>query len=381
MGKMNKKQSIILVLLSFSLYISLGLPDSLIGSGWPVIRQDFHFSLELISVITTVQLLFSLLSNALYIKISTKVSEGSVIFLSMFSILISLFLMLFAPNGIIFLISIPFLGLGQGAIDVAVNTIVARRFSEKIMNFVHAFYGLGVTLSSIFEAISIRYTSTFRLAILLVLILHSIILIFFMTKRATFTEHGEVDKKKKKSKLKFTLANWLFPIFYFLYAIEQIFSIYMASFLVFQHFDAAFSALITGIFWFSLMCGRIVSGFLLDYLESEKLILILLFISFIGTLLMWFSPLFSAILIGGGFSGLYPTIMTLAHRYFNIEKANRIVALNVTAAGLGMFVMPLLFSALIASFNLLIFPWLFEIFFILLAITGIFMLRLNVKEV
>ncbi|GAB2026799.1 MFS transporter [Lactovum odontotermitis] len=376
---MNKKQRLILILLSFALYISLGLPDSIVGSGWPVIRQTFHFSLEFVSVITTVSLLFSLLSNFIYVKLSARLQEGTVIFMSMLSIVIALFIMLLAPSGWIYLLSVPFLGMGQGAIDVAVNTIVARNFSGKIMNFVHAFYGLGVTLSSMLVAFSIQLTASFRLAVLLILLLHSLILLFFLSRKSTFTAHGETEGKTDSARAKLSLRHWLFPLFYFLYSIEQIFSLLMASYLVYRHYEAAFAALITGIFWFGLMVGRVLSGFMLDYFKPERFIVILLCLSFAGTLLMAVYPLGAAVLVGLGFSGLYPTVMTLPHRYFSGVLAGKMVAINVSAASAGMFLMPIIFSGIIALTDLSIFPWAYEFFFLLMFLVGLLMLHFNKK--
>ncbi|MDR2976666.1 MAG: MFS transporter [Streptococcaceae bacterium] len=376
---MNKKQKLILILLSFALYVSLGLPDSIVGSGWPVIRKTFSFSLEFVSVITTLSLLFSLISNFAYVKLSSRIQEGTVIFMSMLSIVIALIIMLLAPNGLIYLLSIPFLGLGQGAIDVAVNTIVARNFSGKIMNFVHAFYGLGVTLSSMAVALSIRMTSSFRLAVLLLLFLHTLVLIFFLSRKSTFSAHENAQKKSKSAKVRLSFNNWLFPLFYFLYSIEQVFSLLMASYLVYCSYEAAFAALVTGVFWFALMIGRVFSGFLLDYFKAESFIVMLLSLSFVGTLLISVFPLGAAVLIGLGFSGLYPTVMTLPHRYFPDNLANKLVAANVTAASAGIFLMPIIFSGLIALTNLGFFAWIFEFSFLMLFLVGLLMLRFNKK--
>jgi fucose permease len=288
--------------------------------------------------------------------------------------------MLLAPSGSIYLLSIPFLGMGQGAIDVAVNTIVARSFSVKIMNFVHAFYGLGVMLSSMLVAFSIQMTDGFRLAIMLILALHTLILIFFLSRKSDFKAHGQSEKKRRPDKTRLTLKNLLFPLFYFLYAIEQIFSLLMASYLVYHHTDAAFAALITGIFWLGLMIGRVLSGFMLDHIQPERFILMLLALSFIGTLLISVWPLASAILIGLGFSGLYPTVMTLPHRYFSDTLANKLVAINVSAAGAGMFLMPIIFSGAFSLTSIGIFPWIYEFFFVLMFLTGWMMLKLNRKS-
>ncbi|MFV0556866.1 MAG: MFS transporter [Lactovum sp.] len=376
---MGKKQSLLLIILNFALYISLGLPDSMIGASWPVIQETFGFSVSFVSTITIIALCFSLISSLNYQHFAQKFSSHQIIFYSMILIFIGLSLLWLAPNAYLFLLAIPFLGLGQGAIDVAVNILLAQKFSSRVMNFVHAFYGLGVTISSAISALSIKLTQSFRLAVFILLTLHLIILIFYFIHRQLFDSPIEEEKHEDEEHEKLQAKHWLFPLFYFLYAVEQVFGLFIASYAVFLGKEPAYAAMLASIYWFCLMLGRFISGFIIDYLKSESYLYLLLFISLIASFLLYFNPLLASGLLGLGFSGLYPTLMMLPHQYLPKHLANEIVNKNISAAVIGTLLLPVLCSQLIKFISFHTFPSFCLFFILLLVINILFLVKFNKK--
>lgn len=367
---MSRKSTRITVRLNFILYAALGLPDCIFGSAWPIIREDFSLNVELISVITSVSLLFSLLTNFLYIKFS-KIEAHLFILWALLALMIGLSLVAFAPNQWIFFAAIPFIGLGQGTIDVAVNSFVASRYSSKVLNLVHAFFGFGVTVSSLLITLSIAVTQDYRLAILAVLFIQGIVLLLFFPYRYLF-------RRKKKNaqalriQIKLTLKNWLFPLFSFIYAAEQAIGIFLASYLVFRNYSAGAAAFITSLFWLAIMFGRLISVRLSPFFGKKRLIQIHYILTLAGGLLFLFFPLLSALLIGYGLAPLYPIFVEMPYSYFEQTKAARIVGLNVSAATFGILVIPLCYALTLQFTGLGFIPIIVLFNLILLIGLGIF---------
>ncbi|MFZ2735386.1 MAG: MFS transporter, partial [Lactococcus raffinolactis] len=113
---MSKKVTLsTLVVLNFIIYISLGLPDSILGSAWPSMRQSYAMGASQVSYLTTIMLLFSFFSSMLYTKIAKYLTVAQVILMSMLCVIIGLILMIVSSNPIVLFICTPFMGIGQGA--------------------------------------------------------------------------------------------------------------------------------------------------------------------------------------------------------------------------------------------------------------------------
>lgn len=134
---MSKRLTIsAIVLLNFIIYISLGLPDSILGSAWPSMRQSYGLAADQVSYLTTIMLLFSFLSSMLYTKISKYRAVAQVIFISMIFVIIGLILMVATANPVILFLTTSFLGIGQGAIDVTVNHFAAKHLPSALIELI-----------------------------------------------------------------------------------------------------------------------------------------------------------------------------------------------------------------------------------------------------
>ena len=131
---MSKKVTLsTLVVLNFIIYISLGLPDSILGSAWPSMRQSYEMGASQVSYLTTIMLLFSFFSSMLYTKIAKYLTVAKVILTSMLCVIIGLILMMITSNPIVLFLATPFMGIGQGAIDVTVNHFAAKHLPSSLM--------------------------------------------------------------------------------------------------------------------------------------------------------------------------------------------------------------------------------------------------------
>lgn len=147
----------LLVAVIYLIFISLGLPDSLLGSGWPKMQQDFGVPSSYAGYVSMTMyfmtIISSLLSPAMIRKFHTK-----------WIVIFSIFLTVLGLAGfsasttyaMLFVFAVPY-GLGAGSIDASVNHYVANHYPGSVMNFLHCFYGVGAVISPNIMALALKY--------------------------------------------------------------------------------------------------------------------------------------------------------------------------------------------------------------------------------
>ena len=148
-----------LVIIIYLVFISLGLPDSLLGSGWPVMQKDFNVNSSYAGYVSMTISAMTIISALFSAKITSRLKEKWVIIISIGLTIIGLILFSIAKHyWNLFLFSIPY-GLGAGSIDASINNFVAIHYSSRVMNFLHCFYGVGSMISPNIMALALKYKS------------------------------------------------------------------------------------------------------------------------------------------------------------------------------------------------------------------------------
>ncbi len=152
----------ILLIVIYICFIGLGLPDSLFGTSWPAIYPEFHLPVSYANFATTINCLGTIVASLCSARIIKKLGTGGITVLSTGLAAISLLGIAFSENYIwICLFSIP-LGLGAGAIDTALNNYVAMHYNATHMNFLHCFYGVGISLSPYLMSLALADDAAWR---------------------------------------------------------------------------------------------------------------------------------------------------------------------------------------------------------------------------
>jgi fucose permease len=362
----------------FMIYISLGLPDSIMGSAWPNIRADFNLPVANISFYSSVALVFSILTSIFYPKIAKRFNMYQIFFWSVMGVIVALGIMGVAPNGWILYLAFPFFGVGQGAIDVAVNTFAARHFSPGLMSVLHGFYGVGASLSSTIVAFFLATQFGWRGATIFILILQAIIFAFVIIGRKSLVEKVEEEAHAGADDIVLSFRHYYGPIFFFLYTGLEI---VVANFLSSYHKSTygltdAQAASQTAIFLITFTIGRFVNGILTRKFKQLTLVYASLVIAFVGMLVLPMHAQVSSGLIGLGFAILFPVAMTFPHTSFDAPTADRVVNVQMTYTNVGLLVLPLAFGQLFNVISVSAFPWLcggtfaVMVVFLLLAISN-----------
>lgn len=139
--------AVLLVVIIFIAYIGLGIPDSLFGAAWPAIYQDLELPVSYASLVTSTVYLGTMVSSFMSARVIKKLGTANTTLISTLLTAFALLGFSFSKNILFFcLLAFP-LGIGAGSVDTALNNYVALNYSAKSINFLHCFYGVGVTIS------------------------------------------------------------------------------------------------------------------------------------------------------------------------------------------------------------------------------------------
>jgi fucose permease len=346
---------LLLLLIAYLGFISLGLPDTLIGVAWPSVRNHFHVPQSAIAFIFFGVGCSYFLSSFFTGRILQVVGIGALLAASSALVAASGFGFGLAPMWALFAACSLLHGLGSGAIDAGINHYVAHHFSAKHMNWLHACYAVGATLGPLIMTGFITWKGSWQLGYLTVAtILLSMALLFAITRRkwdASGTETPEEAKEKSPpASMAQTLRNgtvWLHVILFFVYTGLEV-TVGQWSFTVMtEHRGIAkeTAGLWVTLYWGSICVGRILFGFIVDRLGIDKLIRLSLIASLVGTGLfaLDLSPAasaFSLVLAGLGLAAVFPCMMTRTPQRLGSALAAHAIGFQVSAAMLGAAALP-----------------------------------------
>ena len=382
--------SSLLLAVIYLIFISLGLPDSLLGSGWPKMQAVFSvpssYAGYVSMTISFMTIISALLSPRMIKHFHTKwitiVSIGLTIAGLLGFSMCSLYWMLF-------IFAVPY-GLGAGAIDASVNHYVANNYSGSVMNFLHCFYGVGAVISPYIMALALKYarwnegyswTSYIQMFILFV----CIISLPLWKTNGKEEEEDHRDSVGIKEALKVPAVIFTLIAFYAYCAGEATCFLWTPSYFagtksgLSAETIASFGSLIFG----GLMLGRLISGFISNKLGDRRLIRIGIFVELIG-IIMVFLPIDNYmvaaagfVVIGTGMGPVYPAIQHMAPANFGKKYSAAVIGLQMAAAYVGSTFMPMIFGLLQQKIGIAIMPTYLLIF----AIINFVMLELTYSKI
>ena len=382
--------SSLLLAVIYLIFISLGLPDSLLGSGWPKMQTVFSvpssYAGYVSMTISFMTIISALLSPRMIKHFHTKwitiVSIGLTIAGLLGFSMCSRYWMLF-------IFAVPY-GLGAGAIDASVNHYVANNYSGSVMNFLHCFYGVGAVISPYIMALALKYarwnegyswTSYIQMFILFV----CIISLPLWKTNGKEEEEDHSDSVRIKEALKVPAVIFTLIAFYAYCAGETTCFLWTPSYfadtksgLSAETIDS-FGSLIFG----GLMLGRLISGFISNKLGDRGLIRIGIFVELLG-IIMVFLPVENYmvaaagfVVIGTGMGPVYPAIQHMAPANFGKKYSAAVIGLQMAAAYVGSTFMPMIFGLLQQKIGIAIMPTYLLIF----AIINFGMLELTYSKI
>lgn len=337
-------------------FVSLGLPDSLLGSAWPTMQAEMgvpsSYAGYVSMTIAFMTIISSLVSPWLIWRFETKWIVNVSIALT------AIGLVGFSYSDqywMLFLFALPY-GLGAGSIDSALNHYVANYYSSRVMNFLHCFYGLGAVISPNIMALALKYahwnegyrwTAFIQIGILVVCILS--LPLWKANVQADDNAEGSagIGDALKVPGVVLTL------IAFFSYcAGEATCFLWTSSYFagtkegISREMIASFGSLIFG----GLMLGRLIAGFVSNKFGDKKMIRIGIAVEAIGILLVlipssgYYIAVIGFLLIGTGMGPIYPAIQHMAPNNFGRRYSASVIGLQMASAYIGSTFMPTVFG-------------------------------------
>ncbi len=346
--------SIFLLGLIYLSFISLGLPDGVLGVAWPAIRHDFGQPLAAVGAIAITLTICSVAASVWSGGLAKRLGTGRVVAASCLMTGLALLGFSFAPGfGWLVALAIP-LGLGAGAVDACLNHFVAAHCSPRHMNWLHGFWGVGATIGPLIMGVALGGTAGWqggaRTIGLVQLALAGVLLLSLGLWRSAGeaspqSAHG-VDRLAFKPVR--TLSLWLAPLTFLLYvAAEMATGLWAASILVTErHFEPATAGLWVSVFFGSLTAGRFGVGLFANRLGNRRLVRWGSGVASCGAAVFAFdglpAPLSLAglVLTGLGCAPVFPSLMHETTRRFPPDVARRVIGRQMGFASVGSSVMP-----------------------------------------
>jgi fucose permease len=351
----------LLLLIAYIGFISLGLPDTLIGVAWPSVRDHFHVQQSAIAFIFLGAGCSYFLSSFFTGRLLHVFGIGMLLATSSTLVALSGFGFGLAPLWALFAACSLLHGLGSGAIDAGLNHYAAHHFSAKHMNWLHACYSLGATMGPLIMTGVIAWHGSWRLGYLTVAtILLSLALLFAATRRRWDAPGEETSEGEKQEPAAASMAEtlrdrtvWLQVMLFFVYTGLEV-TVGQWSFTVLTEsrgIPTETAGFWVTVYWGSIGVGRILFGFIVDRLGIDRLIRWSLLTSLAGTTLFAanLSPVVSALslaLAGLGLAAIFPCMMTRTPQRLGKAIAAHAIGFQVSAAMLGAAALPSLSGVL-----------------------------------
>jgi len=361
--------TLLLLIIIYFAFISLGLPDSMLGSAWPSMYITLKVPLHYAGFVSMIIYCGSIISSIFSEKIIRRFSTGTVTMISVFLTAAALFG--FSVSGsfvFLCLCAIP-LGLGAGTVDAALNNYVALHYKSRHMSWLHCFWGIGASSGPIIISYCLSQRHSWNLAYRTVSIIQFCLVLLLIIslplwkkKMSRESERPEKSETIKYSKLlKIAGVKEVLSAFFCYCAIEFTTGLWGASFLVMERgIPPETAAKWVSLYYIGITFGRFISGFITMKLTNRRMIrlgqviigcgIIIMILPFANTLLPGF------FMIGLGCAPIFPSLIHETPVNFGREYSQAIMGLQVGSAYIGSTIMPPVFGWIASFLSFRMFP-------------------------
>ena len=366
----------LLLVVIYLAFISLGLPDALLGAAWPTMSHDIGAQISWAGGISMVISAGTIISALLSNKLTCKFGPGKVTLISVALTALALLGFSFAPNYLVLIfLAIPY-GLGAGGVDAALNNYVAVHYESWHMSWLHCMWGIGASTGPYIMGFALshgqRWTAGYQYIAVMQIALTLVLLMSLpLWKNNKKNELNKIVESKTKSFEKVSYAGILripgaknILIMFFCYcALEQTAGLWASSYMVLHGgVSRIVAAGWASLFYVGITVGRFVSGFLTMRFNDATMIRIGQCVMLMGILVLLL-PLpnhielvTGFIIIGLGCAPVYPCIIHSTPHYFGADKSQAIVGMQMASAYIGSMVIPAIFGIVAQNVSMMLLP-------------------------
>ena len=354
-------------------FISLGLPDSLLGSAWPSMHLEFGVPVSYAGVISMIIALGTVVSSLQSDRLTRKLGAGMVTALSV--LLTALALLGFSLSKsfpVLCLMAIPY-GLGAGSVDAALNNYVALNYASRHMSWLHCMWGVGTSVGPYVMEYALtggqgwnagyRYIAILQFALTLVIFVS----LPLWKKRAaqTRTEDAAADAGRAlplREIVRIPGAKDVMVAFFCYCAVEATTMLWASSYLALgRGVSAEAAAGYASLFFIGITVGRALNGFLTMRFSDAQMIRAGQALVALGALLLLLplgtgAALAGLVVIGLGCAPIYPCIIHSTPEHFGAENSQALIGVQMASAYVGTLAMPPLFGLIANHISIGLFP-------------------------
>ncbi len=364
----------LLLIIIYLAFISLGLPDSLLGSAWPTMYQEFSVPVSYAGGISMIIAVGTIVSSLQSDRLTKKLGTGKVTAVSVLMTAVALFGFSISHSyAALCLWAIPY-GLGAGSVDASLNNYVALHYASRHMSWLHCMWGVGASLGPYIMGYVLSggqgWNMGYRYIAILQIILTAILIFSLpLWKKPGTDDTGRTDGEKKAKPLSLREiisipgAKEIVITFFCYCALEQTTGLWASSYLMLRRgLSAETAAGFASMFFIGITAGRAFSGFLTMKLNDTQMIrlgeglvlfgIALLFLPFGGSM----AALLGLIIIGLGCAPVYPSIIHSTPEHFGADKSQAMIGVQMAFAYMGTCLMPPVFGFIANHIGIFLFP-------------------------
>ena len=363
-------------------FISLGLPDSLLGAAWPSIYQGLRVPVSYSGVIFCIISVGTVISSLQSDRLTRKFGAGGVTAISVAMTAAALF-GFSASNSFwaLCLWAIPY-GLGAGSVDTALNNYVALHFASRHMSWLHCMWGIGASVGPYIMGAALTRGAGWQMGYRIisgmqVVLTIMIVLSLPLWKAKTTADAGEQEAAPAKAltlKQIFRIpgVKEVLVTFFCYCSLEQTTSLWASSYLVLNRgISPETAASFASLFFLGITAGRALCGFLTLKLNDAQMVRMGLGLIAVGVVLLLLplgetAALAGLLLVGFGCAPIYPSLIHATPGRFGAENSQAIIGVQMASAYIGNCLMPPLFGVIANHTTIAIFPYYLLVILILM---------------
>ena len=355
-------------------FISLGLPDSLLGSAWPSMYGELGVPVSYASIIFMIICGGTIVSSLQSDRLTRKLGTGKVTALSVAMTAAALFGFSISDSfWLLCLWAVPY-GLGAGSVDASLNNYVALHYASRHMSWLHCMWGVGATLGPYIMSYALTgeggWNGGYRLVGAMQIILTAILffsLPLWKNRQASAEEKGTAQEAGRPLSLReifgISGAREVMICFFCYCALEQTVGLWAGSYLnLYTGLSAEQAAGFASMFFMGITIGRFLSGFLTMRLDDERMIRMGQIIIGVGVIVLFIwgkhmPALLGFILIGLGCAPIYPCIIHSTPAHFGAERSQAFIGVQMASAYVGTCLMPPVFGLIASRISVSLLPF------------------------
>ena len=365
----------LLLAIIYLAFISLGLPDSLLGSAWPIMYQEFSVPVSYAGGISMIIAAGTIVSSLQCDRLTRKLGTGKVTAISVLTTAAALFGFSISHSYLALCIwAVPY-GLGAGCVDASLNNYVALHYASRHMSWLHCMWGVGASLGPYIMGYALtggkgwnmgyRYIAALQILLTVVLLIS----LPLWKKQRTAADVQDSDTAQEQNKAlslaqisRIPGAKEVMITFFCYCAVEQTAGLWASSYLVLHSgVTSEAAAGFASLFYIGITVGRALAGFLTIKFNDTQMIRLGQVLILSGILLLLLplggtAGLAGLIIIGLGCAPIYPSIIHSTPDHFGAENFQAVIVVQMAAAYVGILVMPPVFGLIATHISASLLP-------------------------